>query len=430
LRRLHLKFYLAIVGTLMLFLFCGVMIWHHLSPPRAAVAGIESAAGLAASMLDKAPTAAGRLEVVDSLAVQLHADVALYDAAGTRVLMGGNAYPLTLTQIARGGWQITQSGPTFNYGLSNGRHLIVRPRRGFLLYGLHMGLLLTTIAIILALLTYPITRGITARLGRLQTGVLQFGDGNLAARVEIEGRDEIAALARSFNESAGRIEQLVRAHQMLLANCSHELRTPLARIRLAVERVPGTDAAVTAELARNIAELDTLIGEMLLSSRLQALSSLERTESVDLLALTAEEAAHFDRDVGGAPVTLTADPLLLRRLVRNLLDNARRHGGGATDVRIESDEHTARIVVEDAGPGVPEADRARIFEPFYRAPASAEAVTRSGGAGLGLSIVKQIAGAHGGTVAYTAGPGGGSRFIVTLPRGAEVSASGSAADRR
>ena len=129
---------------------------------------------------------------------------------------------------------------------------------------------------ILALLTYPITRGITARLARLQTGVLAFGAGDLTARVKVEGRDEVATLARSFNDSAERIEQLVRAHQLLLANCSHELRTPLARIRLAIDRVPATDPNVTAELARNIAELDALIGEMLLSSRLAA-STRHRT---------------------------------------------------------------------------------------------------------------------------------------------------------
>ncbi|MEO8019858.1 MAG: HAMP domain-containing sensor histidine kinase [Pseudomonadota bacterium] len=408
-RKLHLKFYLAIVGTLMLFLLCGATIWHHSAPPQAALAGIESATGLAAWMLDRSPTDERRRDVLDSLAGQLHADVALYDAAGARVLGSGNAHTLTRAQIAEGGWHITDSGPTFSYWLSNGRHLIVHPRHRFLLYGLHMSLMLTTVAILLALLTYPITRGITARLARLQTGVLQFGAGDLAARVKIEGRDEVASLASSFNDSAERIEQLVRAHQMLLANCSHELRTPLARLRLGVDRVPGTDPKVSAELARSIAELDALIGEMLLSSRLQVAAGLDRAEPVDLLALTAEEAAHFDRDVGGVPVTIKADPMLVRRLIRNLLDNARLHGGGATDVRVESDDRCARVVVEDAGAGVPEADRERIFEPFHRSQTGS-------GTGLGLAIVEQIARAHRGTVEYSARAGGGSRFTVTLPR--------------
>jgi signal transduction histidine kinase len=275
-----------------------------------------------------------------------------------------------------------------------------------------MGLLLTSIGALLALLSYPITRGITARLGRLQTGVRQFGSGNLAARVKVEGRDEVATLATSFNESAEHIEKLVRAHQMLLANCSHELRTPLARIRLGLEQVPGTDEKTRNEIARSIAELDALIGEMLLSSRLDASAGIDRKEPVDLLALAAEEAAHFDLEASGDAVTLTADPMLLRRLVRNLLENARVHAGGATAVRIESDAQHARIVIEDAGDGIPLIDRENIFEPFYRASTA----TRASGAGLGLAIVRQIARAHGGTVSYEPREGGGSRFTVTLPR--------------
>jgi signal transduction histidine kinase len=229
--------------------------------------------------------------------------------------------------------------------------------------------------------------------------------------VQVEGRDEVASLAKSFNESAERIEQLMRAHQLLIANCSHELRTPLARIRLGLERVPDTGAGASAEIARSIAELDALIGEMLLSSRLDVARGIERAEPVDLLALAAEEAAHFDLEVSGDAVTVNADSMLLRRLVRNLLENARVHAGGATSVRVERTGRHAYIVVEDGGLGVSEEDRDRIFEPFFRASTA----TQSSGAGLGLSIVRQIARAHGGTVEYAPREGGGSRFVVTLP---------------
>lgn len=411
-RRLHLKFYLAIVGTLMLFLAAGAMIWHHYSSPMAAASGIESATGLAAAMLDDARNAERQQEIIEAVAYQLHAEVALYDAAGAPQFVAGHPRSLTPEEIAKPGWLLRHGGPAFNRGLAEGRRLIVHPRHRFFWHGLHLGMLLTTVAAVLALLTYPITRGITARLARLQTGVLQFGAGNLSARVKVEGRDEVALLAKSFNDSAERIEQLVRAHQLLLANCSHELRTPLARIRMSVDRVPGTDPAVSAELARNVAELDALIGEMLLSSRLEAAQGIERAEAVDLLALAAEEAAHFDLEVSGDAVTIKADPILLRRLVRNLLENARVHAGGATDLRIEQAESHARIVVEDAGAGVSAADREKIFEPFYRASTA----TQSSGAGLGLSIVRQIARAHGGTVEYAPRPEEGSRFTVILPR--------------
>lgn len=412
-RRLHLKLYLAIVGTMVVFLMAGAIVWHHFAPPHMAMAGIESATQLAAEMLDQGGHDPAReREVVVALSRQLHAHVVLYDALGAPIeKFGGDEMELTRAQLADAGWLLARTGPTLNQPLEDGRHLTVRSRQRYLLHGVHMGLLFISIAATLALLTYPITRGITARLARLQTSVLQFGAGNLSARVKVEGRDEVASLAKSFNESAERIEQLLRAHQLLLANCSHELRTPLARIRLGLERVPATDPKVSAEIAHSIAELDSLIGEMLLASRLDVTQHLERTESVDLLALAAEEAAHFDLEVSGDAVMINGDPMLLRRLVRNLLENARVHGGGATDLRVGRTGQRAHLVIEDAGAGVPEADRARIFEPFYRASTA----TQSSGAGLGLSIVRQIVRAHGGAVDYGPRDEGGSRFTVSLP---------------
>jgi signal transduction histidine kinase len=309
-------------------------------------------------------------------------------------------------ELSQPGWHLG-GDPTYGARLDDGRLLVVHPHRRLLLHGLHLALILCAVAGLLALLIYPVTRHITARLARLEKGVRQFGSGDLAARVAVEGRDEVAALATSFNESAARIERLVRAHQMLLANCSHELRTPLTRMRLAIERLPAD--GTRSELVSNINELDGLIGELLLTSRLDATRAPERVEPVDLLALAAEEAAHFDREVTGESVTVAGDPLLLRRLLRNLLENARLHAGGATDIRITSDPTHARVVVEDAGPGVMPEDRERIFEPFYRGSGATP-----NGVGLGLSLVRQIARLHGGDVAYEPRPTGGSRFTVTL----------------
>jgi signal transduction histidine kinase len=283
-------------------------------------------------------------------------------------------------------------------------------RSRYLMHGAHIVLILGLLGASIALLAYPVARGLTARLARLNDGVRQFGAGDLATRVAIEGRDEVATLAASFNDSASRIEQLVRANQMLLANCSHELRTPLTRMRLAIEKL-APDSAAGPELARNIAELDVLIGELLLTSRLDVAKRPDRIEPVDLLALAAEEAAHFDREVSGDAVTIDGDPILLRRLVRNLLENARRHADGATEIRVAGHPGGARIVVEDAGPGIPSEDRERIFEPYQRRGESG----MSAGTGLGLSIVRQIARVHGGDVSCSAREGGGSRFVVTLP---------------
>jgi signal transduction histidine kinase len=283
---------------------------------------------------------------------------------------------------------------------------------------LHAHMLIVPIAIVLAfaLGAYPIARRLTGRLERLQSGVDQLGQGELATRVAVEGHDEVAALARSFNRSAERIEELVKSYKLLLANCSHELRTPLARIRLGLERLAADpDDPIRAELTRSVAELDALIEEMLLASRLDALRTLERAEEVDLLAVAAEEASHFDRSVEGQPIVVHGDQGLLRRMIRNLIANAERHGGGASRIHVDVDEGgTARLVVEDRGPGVAEGDRDRIFEPFYRGRASGSTLD---GSGLGLAIVRQITRAHGGEISYAPAESGGSRFTVTLPLG-------------
>jgi signal transduction histidine kinase len=413
-RRLHLKLYLAIVGTMLVFAVSCAVAWHHFAPSRNSLAEIETTSALAAALLEDPGTDdARRRAIIGSLAQQMHADVALFAAGSTAPdFTSYTPFIPRAEQLERSGWQIGHGGPFYSLRLEGGRQLVVHPRRKLLLHGLHMGILLIGIAALLALLTYPISRGITARLERLKAGMEQFGEGNLAVRVPVVGRDEVTALARSFNDSADRIEKLVAAHKLLLANCSHELRTPLARMRLAIEKLPGTERAANPELVRGIVELDALIGEMLLSSRLDAAAPLERRETVDLAALVAEEASHFDRDVTAVPVTVNGDPTLLRRLVRNLLDNARIHAGGATDVRVEADEREVRIVIEDAGAGIPAADRARIFEPFYRADGAAP----GRGFGLGLAIVRQIAATHRGSVEYAPGAAGGSRFTVTLPR--------------
>lgn len=413
-RRLHLQMYVAIVGTLVAFVVAGMGVWHYFSAPRNAVWGVETAAGLTAELLAAPDSPEQERAIVDALADQVNASVMILGADGARGYARGRFPELGTELLARHGWAFTPAGTVYNESMSDGRRLIIFPHRRLLMHGLHVSLILVAIAATLALITYPITRRLTARLGRLKEGVRRFGGGDLAARVPIEGRDEVASLAESFNDSASRIEALVRSHQMLLANCSHELRTPLARIRMAVEKTAGAGTTAHTELTRNIAELDSLIGEMLLASRLDAARGLERAERVDLLALVAEESSYFDREVSGPAVNVQGDPGLLRRLVRNLLENARAHGGGATAVRVEHAADVARVIVEDAGPGVAESDRARIFEPFQRA-APENGSASATGAGLGLSIVRQIARAHRGQVQYEPRAGGGSRFIVTLP---------------
>ncbi|MEP7057767.1 MAG: ATP-binding protein, partial [Caldimonas sp.] len=168
------------------------------------------------------------------------------------------------------------------------------------------------------------------------------------------------------------------------------------------------------EIDTNVAELDALVEEVLLASRLDANAELARPEPVDLLALAVEEGARVQAAVEGRAPSFVGDERLLRRALRNLLENARRYGGAdisvAIDERARGDGVDLRVC--DRGPGIPEAMRERIFEPFFRLPGHAE---QAGGVGLGLSLVKQIAERHGGRVRCEARDGGGSCFVIELP---------------
>jgi signal transduction histidine kinase len=263
---------------------------------------------------------------------------------------------------------------------------------------------------------WPAVRHLTRRLQALKRGVEQFGAGELHHRVEVSGRDEVAAVAASFNLAAERIETLVRSHQSLLANASHELRSPLARMKMAVSMLDGASPEQQVRLRReidtNVAELDALVEEVLLASRLDAVQRVDRRDPVDLLALAAEEGARVDAAVDGSSATVAGDERLLRRALRNLLENGRRYGGGEVSVVVSASGRQATVQVCDRGPGVPEAQRERIFEPFYRLPGHAE---QAGGVGLGLSLVKQIAERHGGSVHCLSREGGGSCFELKFP---------------
>jgi signal transduction histidine kinase len=410
-RRLYLQIYFTVIATLVVLVVIAAVGWRVAMDTRFDQTS-EIVGELASAALPAAGEPAERQQAaLEALHRRIGADLALYAADGSPIAAAGERLPAINPERRRGGWLRGPGGRAWALRLGDGRWLAARFGQGRRHPGWIFATFLGLVALAVGLCALPVVRWITRRVERLQAGVERLGLGDLGARVPVEGKDEVAALAHSFNRAAARIQELVGSQKMLLANCSHELRTPLARIRIGLE-LAGGDPQRRDQLQRDIAELDGLIDEILLTSRLDALPTPERHEEVDLLALAAEEAARYEISVEGKPVLVRGDPALLRRMIRNLLENARRHGGGSPVEVTVAPDHGAVLSVSDRGCGVAVADREKIFEPFYRASPASEA---SPGSGLGLALVRQIARRHGGDAQCLGREGGGSTFRVVLP---------------
>ena len=424
-KRLYLQVYLTVVASLLLVVLAAGAMWRLTLEAGPASQAFEMAGEVAAAAL---PAADAPREVqqqaLEKLAARLHADLALFDAERERIAAAGKTLSPPEEERA-GGWRRNSSWRAggWNIHLPDGRSLAVRlphePRHPAWALIAFLGV----IVLLVAFGAYPVVRRITRRLERLQASVEALGSGDLSARVRVGGGDEVARLATSFNRAAARIEELVGAQKLLLesnkrllAHASHELRTPLARIRMGVELLKGKDDPKRkSELERDIAELDQLIDEILLASRLDAVAEIDRREDVDLLALAAEECARYeDCALEGEPVVVQGDARLLRRMIRNLLENARRHGKPPIQMSLRRMHDKAELSVRDHGAGVPESEREHLFEPFHRLPGA------TSGTGLGLSLVRQIAARHGGSASARAGVEGG--VFITVEIAASVDA--------
>ena len=405
-RKLYLRIWLAVAGSVALLSLLVGWAWHQAEeqrdrqPPTPREVVVRNAAG----------------DVIGSA-----------EAQPRRVPGQGFEFVVTLED----GEVLTLQMPPRNRTAAGGR-----PRRGsdhplaWLRppYGFWWTLGLAGLGVMIGV--FPVARRLTQRLEGLQRGVQRWGEGDLSVRLPEGGHDEVADLSRRFNAAAERVQSLMasqaallQSQKSLLANASHELRSPLARIRMALELsgAQGASPTARAEIQRSITELDQLVDEILLASRLDAREAdVGTVEPVDLIGLVAEECARtgasFDVAEGTGELVVPGVAKLLRRAVRNLLENAARHGRRTGHAQVAAqlslaDGH-ALLHVDDQGPGVPPEQRERIFEPFYRLPGASE---REGGVGLGLALVRQIAERHGGSVTCDNRPGGGARFTLRLP---------------
>ncbi len=417
--RLYLQIYLSVLGVLVLFaLLMSVAFWYFQRDSQRSDWLREMTVLSEAIVPPRDAPPENLRRFTRAFAGPLDIDLTIYDDAGMVLAREGRSVPPPPTGGGSQWLRDRDAHGVLALKLADGRWLVARRREhGNPLLPLFSAILILTLATGIAV--YPLVRRLTRRLEALKKRVEEFDAERLDVRAPIEGSDEIARLAEAFNDMGERIERLVEDKARLLANTSHELRTPLTRIRMAIALLgDGSRPELIEQVDRDIGELDDLIGELLMASRLEASEQPRLWERVDLLALATEEAARITgidvRESDGKGGSIEGDPRLLRRLVRNLLENAVRHGEAPVEVRISRMDSPSRIrlVVTDHGPGIPESERERIFEPFYRVRGESNS---EGGLGLGLALVRQIAWRHGGRVSCEPNDGRGSRFVLEFP---------------
>ncbi len=330
-------------------------------------------------------------------------------AAGDDVVMHVSNGLFVLTPLA-GGTDALRFGPV---PLPHG------PTDTDLLLG--FGAVLLMVAVAIAVLLRPLAR----QLRIMEQTAIAIAGGNLGARVDERKSNSAKTLARAFNDMAARTEALLRTQCELLQAVSHELRTPLSRIIFAIDLIRTSqddhqrEARLTS-LDSAAHELDDLVGELLRYVRLETSGSHLKLEGIELLPLVKEliekhslvhEAIQFDigEELSREGVRLVADRIGLERTLSNLLANAGRFGRRQVVVNANRSAAGTIIDVDDDGPGIPESERERVFEPFVRLDETGR------GAGLGLALVKRILVYHGGAVAALDSPLGGCRIRTIWP---------------
>lgn len=298
---------------------------------------------------------------------------------------------------------------------ADGRWRVVRPEQGFGLNAWQQRIALWFVlsALAMAPVAYLFARRLSAPIRLFAEAAERLGRDPRAPPVSVEGSAEIAIATQAFNDMQERLRRYVEDRTAMVGAIAHDLRTPLTRLRFRIESAPEE---VRAKMSADIDQMEEMISAALTFVR-DSTKPGERTplELSSLLESLCDEMAETGADTEverGEKVVLEGDPVALRRLFTNLLENAVKFGGRA---RARVFRQTASVVVEieDDGPGIPAADAERVFEPFYRREPSRS--RRTGGIGLGLAVVRSVARAHGGDVALMNRAGGGLTARVQLP---------------
>lgn len=290
--------------------------------------------------------------------------------------------------------------------------------------GAHISLVTSLLIVISAvvLTAHTVLRRMLGPLRDLSAGVTRLGAGDLDVELQARTRDEFGSLAVAFNQMVGRVRGMIASRDQLLLDVSHELRSPLARMKVALELLPPGQRP--RGMAEDIAEMDRMIGELLELERLRSGHGIVR-RSENLAGVVRDAAAAFAHLPPGVEVVSAPDSVLaeidaekVRAVLRNLIENAVKYSGPTAkpvEIEVTTEDSAVIVRVRDFGPGIPDADRDRIFEPFFRVDRSRTRAT--GGFGLGLSLCRRVMDAHGGQIRLASPASGGATFVLTFPRG-------------
>ncbi|WP_052130648.1 sensor histidine kinase [Erwinia typographi] len=415
---MYQQIFFAVTSAILAVVFCTIALWLWLDDNNRHLNAFATFTDIVEESLPPASASTARqAKAVDQWIARTHTRFALFTPGGKLISHPLNPPMPYPERIRPGGYFDDWAGTRFVWQFADGRVLVVqlsidRANRPWIFICMVLAM-----AFAVALVSWPIVRRLTARLETLQQSVESLGNGQLSSRVIVSGNDEVARLALSYNRSASQLEKLVSAQKNMLARASHELRSPLARIQMASALLASETSPAADELRHSVAELDELVEEILTMSRLEGAEALKNrdVQRTDVTAIAAEECARSEVELDTAHVIAFTDPTLIRRMMRNLIENALKHGAQPVSVSLHPDE-TGHFIftVSDRGKGIPDGEISRIFAPFYRLPQQ----NGAGGTGLGLALVKAVCEYHGGTVTLANIPSGGACFTVSIPLGA------------
>lgn len=434
-RKLYLRLYVAFLGVLLAVTLINIGVNLRFGRPFFGfVRGGTRMALHLAQVLPPADHGDALLKAVTEVHEELDVDLAVIAPNGEVLAQAGAPLPalgpigLASVRARAPGWIAEQGLVAAPVRGPKGSIVLARlpvPEGASRLQTIRFALILLGSLLASLVLVLPLSRSITRPIEQLTSVVEAYGRGDLSKRSGLgDLSDEVGRLARSFDEMADRISKARKNEKELLANVSHELRTPLARISVALALIDAPDAATEQRLkvvSEEVDELDKLIADVLTASRLDLaelplrkvkLPLQAAVEKARARALALEPSLDVTADVE-PQLSIDADEALFSRAVDNLLDNARKYGGGSpVEVSAQRDGAEAVVSVRDHGPGFPAGEEARMFEPFYRGDAARGS---SNGFGLGLALAKRVAEIHGGSARAYNAEGGGARIELRFP---------------